>query len=38
MIAFFVLAWNAFRDERQLSKFQRPNGGSWSRDNYPEPR
>lgn len=38
MIAFFVLAWNAFRDERQLSKFQRPNGGTWSRDNYPEPR
>jgi len=36
-IAFFVLAWNAWRDGRSLTKFQRPLGGSWSAANFPTP-
>lgn len=35
-IAFFVVAWNAWRQDRKLSKFQRPAGGSWTRDSFPE--
>jgi hypothetical protein len=35
LIAFFVLAWNAWRQGRSLTKFQRPQGGSWDRTNFP---
>lgn len=34
-IALFVLAWNAWRTGRTMTKFQRPVGGSWSRDTFP---
>lgn len=36
-LAFFILAWNAWRDGRQMTKFQRPRGGRWAEDNFPEP-
>lgn len=36
-LAFFILAWNAWRDGRQMAKFQRPRGGRWAEDNFPEP-
>lgn len=36
-LALFVLAWNAWRGGKQMSKFQRPRGGRWSEDNFPEP-
>lgn len=35
-IGLFVLAWNAWRNDRKLTKFQRPAGGSWTRDTFPE--
>lgn len=35
LIAFFVLAWNAWREGRSMTKFQRPAGGSWDRTNFP---
>lgn len=37
-LALFILAWNAWRVGKQLLKFQRPRGGRWSEDNFPEPR
>lgn len=37
-LSLFILAWNAWRDDRQMAKFQRPRGGSWNEDNFPEPR
>jgi hypothetical protein len=37
-LAFFILAWNAWRDGRQMAKFQRPRGGRWAEDNFPTPR
>lgn len=37
-VAMFVQAWNAWREGRQMFKFQRPRGGSWSAANFPEPR
>lgn len=36
-LALFILAWNAWRDGKQMSKFQRPRGGRWSEANFPEP-
>lgn len=38
LLAFFVLAWNAWRDNRDMTKFQRPRGGAWTKDNFPTPR
>lgn len=37
-LAFLILAWNAWRDGRRMTKFQRPWGGSWSVENFPEMR
>ncbi|MBB3039423.1 hypothetical protein [Hoyosella altamirensis] len=37
-VAFFIVAWNAWRDGRRLTKLQRPKVGTWTRDNFPEPR
>lgn len=37
-LSLFILAWNAWRSGKAMSKFQRPRGGRWSEDNYPEPR
>lgn len=37
-LSLFILAWNAYRDGRQMSKFQRPRGGRWSAENFPEPK
>lgn len=34
-LAFLILAWNAWRDGRRMTKFQRPDGGSWSAENFP---
>lgn len=36
-LALFILAWNAWRAGKQMSKFQRPRGGRWSEDNFPDP-
>jgi len=36
-LALFILAWNAWRAGRQMSKFQRPRGGRWSEENFPVP-
>lgn len=35
-VAFFITAWNAWREGRRLTKLQRPKVGSWTRDNFPE--
>jgi hypothetical protein len=35
LIAFFILAWNAWRQGRTLMRFQRPQGGSWDLTNFP---
>jgi hypothetical protein len=35
VIAFFLLAWNAWRQGRLMTKFQRPVGGSWEISNFP---
>lgn len=37
-LALFVLAWNAARDGKSMSKFQRPVGGRWKAENFPEPK
>lgn len=37
-VAFFIVAWNAWRDGRRLTKLQRPKVGTWTRDNFPEPK
>lgn len=37
-LSLFILAWNAWRDGRTMTKFQRPRGGSWSEETFPEPR
>lgn len=38
LLSFFILAWNAHRVGKSMSKFQRPRGGKWSVNNFPEPR
>lgn len=38
LIGFFTIAWNAYRDHRDLGKIQRPRGASWSASNFPVPR
>lgn len=37
-LALFITAWNAWREGREMSKFQRPRGGSYSEETFPEPR
>lgn len=37
-LALIIQAWNAWRDGKAMSKFQRPRGGRYSDDNFPEPR
>lgn len=37
-LALFILAWNAWREGRTMVKFQRPRGGSWNTENFPEPK
>lgn len=37
-LALFILSWNAWREGREMTKFQRPRGGKWNEDNFPEPR
>lgn len=36
-LALFIIAWNAWRDGRQMAKFQRPRGGSFDENTFPEP-
>ena len=36
MIGFFLLAWNAWRAGRPVTKLQMPKGGTWTRSNFPE--
>lgn len=38
MLSFYILAWNAWRDGKSLTKFQRPRGGSWTATSFPIPR
>lgn len=38
VIAFFIIAWNAWRAGRSMEKFQRPHGGAWAPDNFPVAR
>lgn len=35
ILSFFILAWNAWRHGRDMTKFQRPRGGAWTAKNYP---
>lgn len=35
-IGFFVLAWNAWRSDRKVTRLQRPVGGSWTRETFPK--
>lgn len=37
LIGFFVIAWNAFRDARPITKLQRPRGASWAAETFPVP-
>lgn len=37
-LAWMIQAWNARRDHREVTKFQRPRGGVWTRENFPHPR
>lgn len=37
-LSLFILAWNAWRDGRTMVKFQRPRGGSWTAETFPEPK
>jgi len=37
-LSLFVMAWNAWRDGREMTKFQLPRGGSWTAESFPEPR
>lgn len=37
LVAFFVIAWNAWRDGRSMTKLQRPQGTSWNPHTYPVP-
>lgn len=37
-LAFIIQAWNAARQGKRLTKFQRPFGGSWNADSFPEPK
>lgn len=38
LLAFLILAWNAHRAGKSMTKFQRPRGGKWNVNNFPEPR
>lgn len=38
MIGLFVVAWNAYRENRTLARLQRPTGAGWKIDTFPEPR
>lgn len=37
LIAFFVVAWNAWRRGQKLTKLQRPQGGGWTAETFPRP-
>lgn len=36
-MALIVMAWNAWRDGREIMKFQKPRGGIWTAESFPEP-
>lgn len=36
-LAMFFTAWNAWRSDRELTKFQRPRGGKWTAKTFPWP-
>lgn len=38
LVGFFTIAWNAFRDGRDLSKLQRPKGNAWLAETFPDPK
>lgn len=38
VLALFIVAWNAWRQGKQVTKFQRPAGGRYTEDNFPVPR
>jgi len=38
VVGFLVIAWNAARAGRSLAKIQRPKGGVWTKENFPEPK
>lgn len=35
ILALFIQAWNAWRDEKAMTKFQKPRGGFWTEDTFP---
>lgn len=37
IIAYFVMAWNAYRSSRPLVKLVRPSGAVWRAENFPVP-
>jgi len=37
-LAFYIEAWNAFRDDRPLKRLQRPNDGAMAAARFPRPR
>lgn len=37
VIGFYIIAWNAWRDGRSLTKLQRPNGSAWTGRSFPVP-
>lgn len=38
LLALFIVAWNAWRAGKTVTKFQRPVGGRYTEDNFPVPR
>lgn len=36
-MALVILAWNAYRKGRMIMRFPGPTGGSWSKENFPQP-
>ncbi|MFI5783529.1 hypothetical protein [Nocardia sp. NPDC051570] len=37
-LAIFAQAWNAWTGTKPVTKFQRPRGGMWTAENFPEPK
>lgn len=35
-LALFILAWNAWNDNRRITKFQMPKGAKWTADTFPQ--
>jgi hypothetical protein len=37
-LAYLILAWNAFKEDRRITRLQAPKGGKFTYKNFPEPK